>query len=188
MEDASQFEADGTELAPGSLRLGGYVIITSDVDRSIDWHERIFGFSVVNRSDYELDHEGEKLLVRQAFLEGMGVALEIMSTPRTTDGVWPVPPHHLFTAAFKTLIISTPDVAEATRSLHARGASFVWANFVLPDGNACSLITDPDGNLYELLGPPGTVGEDVIPLQSELDDYPPRAAIGPPRLAGAIPD
>jgi glyoxylase I family protein len=166
----------------GKMRVGGIVVIATEIRDSIDWYSRVLDFRLVAENTVTTEDDGELTEIKQAFLEGLGVALEIMSSSRTKRLDWPVPPRHLYTATIKAIIFKTDDVAETTRSLRTREANFIWSNHMLPDGNSCSLITDPDGNLIEVLGPPGTPRSEETFIHKGSSEYPPKKAMSPPRL------
>lgn len=171
---------DGRLIA--EFRVGSIVLIATDIDRIIQWYVDILGCRLVGRNSANVADGDAVLEIRQAWLEGMGMSFELLSTDRTRPDPFVRPPRHLDRRGYGTLMITTSDVAEATRALARRGVDFVWADWMLPDGKSCSLFTDPDGNMLLLIGAPGTPRAGEVGTW-DLGDYPSRQAKGPPRLA-----
>ena len=121
-----------------------FAISVPDLEASIAWYERIFGFTVIQRSvipgiDAKVSH-----------MQGPGFQLELFQVP----GAHPlpagrsVPNADLMTHGNKHMALGVVDGPKAKAELEALGVSIVKVAEI--DGTYDVFITDSAGNLIEV--------------------------------------
>lgn len=119
----------------------------ADLDASVAWYGRMFGFEEESRLKIEA------IPATVAFIRCGDFRVELFQVP----GARPLPderrdPHlDLATHGCKHICLETPDVPAAVLQLRQRGADIVFERTV--DGNRICFIRDNTGNLIELIGP-----------------------------------
>ncbi len=118
----------------------------SDFEGSIDWYERILGFSVQGR------FHNPAIPAHMAMLRNGDMHVELLCVP----GAAPVPPERkvpdedLKTCGNKHICFGCADVAAVIEDIRARGGDVVW----IKDnggGRVNAFIRDHEGNLIEFM-------------------------------------
>lgn len=119
-------------------------ISVADFEESIEWYGRIFGFSVIDRS--EIPGTG----IRVAHLQGVGFQLEIFCAPESN--ALPedrrVPNLDLLTQGNKHFSFGVKDAHKAKEDMEAMGVEIALVAEV--DGTYGVFIRDNTGNLIEI--------------------------------------
>ena len=119
-------------------------ISVADFEESIAWYERVFGFTVIDRS--EIPGTGIKV----SHMQGAGFLLEIFCAP----GADPlprerrIPNEDLLTQGNKHFSFGVPDAHKAKDEMEAMGVDIAFVAEV--DGTYGVFIRDNTGNLIEI--------------------------------------
>lgn len=121
-------------------------VSVADMDGSIDWWQRMLGFSLQRR--YRL----ESIPAEIAVLANGAVHVELLSVPnaRPASIERHVPDDDLQTCGNKHIALSVENVRATVDLLRGRGVDIVWVKD-LPNGRSASFIRDNEGNLIELV-------------------------------------
>ena len=121
---------DGPHYRPSVvLQLG-----VSDLDKAIDFYERVLGFTTTERrDDLKFAHVATNV-------PGLELGLSVGSALKGTGAA--------------IVNISVIDVAAARTLLESRGVVFTGPTQVIPGKVALAGFRDPDGNQLRLAGPP----------------------------------
>ena len=123
-------------------------VTVEDLDRSVAWYARAFGFDVQLAFDLP---DG----VRGAMLRApAGARIELFEVPGSTPGLnWADPPTAMRTRGFGHVAFEVDDIDGAYATLIEAGATEVWPPQRSPEpGRRMAFVHDPDGNLLELIG------------------------------------
>lgn len=127
-----------------------YAISVADLEETIGWYSRVFGFTVVDRS--EIPDTG----ARVAHMQGNGFLLEIFEA----EGAAPlpedrrIPNRDLMTHGNKHVSFGVPDGKKAKTDLEALGVEIAMVAEV--DGTYGVFIRDNTGNLIEIFEEAGS--------------------------------
>lgn len=119
-------------------------ISVADFEESIAWYEKVFGFTVIDRS--EIPGTGIKV----SHMQGEGFLLEIFCAP----DAHPLPPSRripnedLMTHGNKHFSFGVPDAHKAKEEMEAMGVDIAFIAEV--DGTYGVFIRDNTGNLIEI--------------------------------------
>ena len=121
-------------------------LVVRDLEASIAWYGRMFGFAETRRLTMT------DLGMRIAFVERGAMMMELVETEEFQPQVRPDPPHYLSLQGVSQMSFHVIDADAALSRAEAAGATIVWPVARNTDlaVKAC-LIRDPDGNLIELL-------------------------------------
>jgi catechol 2,3-dioxygenase-like lactoylglutathione lyase family enzyme len=121
-------------------------VSVADMDGSIDWWQRMLGFSLLRR--YWLDSIPAEI----AMLANGAVHVELLCSPdaRPASPERRVPDDDLKTCGNKHVAFSVADVRGLAERLRARGVDVVWIKD-LPGGRSAAFIRDNEDNLIELV-------------------------------------
>ncbi len=129
------------------LKINGinhFAISVADLEASVAWYERVFGFTVVDRS--EIPGTGVKV----CHMQGRGFLMEIFcpanGNPLPEDRR--VPNLDLLTHGNKHISFGVPDGHKAKEELEAMGVDVAFVAEV--DGTYGVFIRDNTGNLIEI--------------------------------------
>jgi catechol 2,3-dioxygenase-like lactoylglutathione lyase family enzyme len=132
-------------MALATATLNSVAMSVSDIDRSVDWFERVLDFRCVRRSALPA------LQAEFAIVARRDLTIELVEMPTAHRAPMPVvdPPHHLGPTGYNSLAFDVDDLAAATSALAAHGVPIVWAQRLLDprSGLRSTLVRDPDGNL-----------------------------------------
>ncbi|MFM0227329.1 VOC family protein [Paraburkholderia dipogonis] len=130
------------------LRVNNVALATGDLDASIAWYEKVFGFVVSERGRF--DAVGADF----AMIEAAGMRIELVSRPYAEhQRVDRTPaPHHLDVLGYKAVVFETDDLAAATAALRQHGVELLWADQPLNAGRSSTMLRDPEGNLINIFG------------------------------------
>ena len=117
-----------------------------DIDGSIDWWQRMLGFTLERR--YVL----ESIPAEIAMMANGALHVELLCKPgsRPADAERRVPDDDLQTCGNKHIALSVANVRAMVEVLKAKGVDVVWVKD-LPNGRSASFIRDNEGNLIELV-------------------------------------
>jgi len=116
-------------------------IAVADLDKSIDFYERILGFKTTERRD------DLKFAHVQTNVPGLELGLTAGGTLKGTGAV--------------VINIEVVDVVATRKLLESRGVTFVGPTQIIPGKVALAGFHDPDGNRLSLAGvPPKTAKQD----------------------------
>ena len=119
-------------------------ISVADFEESIEWYKRVFGFTVIDRS--EIPGTGIKV----SHMQGPGFQLEIFCAPQSN----PLPPSRripnedLLTQGNKHFSFGVKDAHKAKDEMEAMGVDIAFIAEV--DGTYGVFIRDNTGNLIEI--------------------------------------
>lgn len=106
----------------------------SDLDKAIDFYERVLGFTITERrDDLKFAHVATNV-------PGLELGLSVGSPLKGTGAA--------------IVNISVVDVGSARKVLESRGVVFSGPTQVIPGKVALAGFRDPDGNQLRLAGPP----------------------------------
>lgn len=134
-------------------------VSVADMDGSVDWWQRMLGFTLQRR--YVL----ESIPAEIAMLANGALHVELLrvTEPRPADTERRVPDDDLRTCGNKHIALSVADVRAMVETLRAKGVDVVWVKD-LPNGRSASFIRDNEGNLIELVQfPKVSEGLAVVP-------------------------
>ncbi len=120
-----------------------------DLERSVAWYSRAFGFE----AEVEFELPGD---VRGAMLQTAGGArVELFEVPAAEAGIsWADPPEAMRTGGFGHVALETDDLDAAYATALEAGAAPVWSPRQSPEpGRRMAFVHSPDGHLIELIGP-----------------------------------
>ena len=133
------------------LEFDNVAISVTDLDRSIEFYERVFGFTVAYRT-YSDAVEAQFVL-----LQIPGMRIELLSRPGVERSPAMTPGPHLATSGLKAIVFRTQDLEAVTDRFDSLGLTLVWRlRSVSADGLRATMIRDPDGNLINVLSYPTT--------------------------------
>lgn len=121
-----------------------FAISVADLEESIEWYSRVWGFTVIDRSEIP----GEN--VKVAHLQGKGFILEIFAA----EGSQPlaeyrkIPNDDLRVQGNKHISFGVPDGPKAKAEMEAMGVEIVFIAIV--DNTWGCFIHDNSGNLIEV--------------------------------------
>ena len=134
-----------TRPALDAATLNNITISVMDLDRAIDWYERVMCFSLTRRGTFPA------LEASYAFMKRKDYALELIQVPAAhrLPAIDADPPGHLGPTGFKALVLDVDDLSAATAELIAHEVAIVWNQQLLdPEtGLTSTLVRDPEGNL-----------------------------------------
>ena len=131
------------------LEFDNVAISVTDLDQSIAWYERVFGFTVAYRT-YSDAVEAHFVL-----LEIKGLRIELLSRPGIKRSPDMTPGPHLSTSGLKAIVFRTHDLEAVTARFESFDLELVWKlRAVSADGLRATMIRDPDGNLINVLSYP----------------------------------
>jgi catechol 2,3-dioxygenase-like lactoylglutathione lyase family enzyme len=148
------------------MRLHHAGVSVPDLDRALKWYCGALGLTPGFR--FEVPPAG----LRGAFALGHGGAgVELLEQSGATPGVpRPDPPSANAVHGYNHVCFEVADLEEAYARVVALGAVGVWAPRDSPEpGVRMAFVTDPDGNLIELLQPavPPAVDHAAGPAQGD---------------------
>ena len=120
-------------------------VVTTDMERLIDFSEGILGFKVRERFEVEAGKGSAQLKEVANLALEEGAVIELFST---TAGVPPDPEYNAppFEAGFRLMAIEVEDLDEAVEYLTGKGIEVNRAH----KANPARWIRDPDGNMLIL--------------------------------------
>lgn len=127
----------------------GVAIVVSDLDASVRWYSDVLGFELVSKTRFE------PIKADIAFMKCGDVQIELMHGPEgiKLPELFAAPPEHIRPIGSKSLILSTPNLAEVTEALVKKGVIVLWQNLALDDsGKRNTAIRDADGNFISIFG------------------------------------
>ncbi len=141
-----------------ALKINGvnhFAISVPDLEETLAWYERVFGFTVYDRS--EIPGAGIKV----AHMRGKGFILEVFApegaNPLPEDRK--VPNQDLMTNGNKHISFGVPDGHAAKAQLEAMGVEVAMVAEV--DGTYAVFIRDNTGNLIEIFEEKGPWWDDI---------------------------
>lgn len=135
-----------------------FAISVPDMDETLKWYSRVFGFEVFDRS--EIPGTG----IRVAHMAGHGLILEVFNPPggSTLPESRTIPNEDLLTNGNKHISFGVPDGNAAKRELEAEGVEIVMEAKV--DDTYGIFIHDNTGNLIEIFEEKGPWYEKIRQL------------------------
>ena len=135
-------------------------VVTTDMERLIDFYEGILGFKVRERFEVEAGTGSAQLKEVANLTLGEGAVIELFSTDA---GVPPDPEYNAppFEAGFRLMAIEVEDMDQAVEYLTSKGIEVNRAH----KANPARWIKDPDGNMLILF--PSIVYENYRKLDKE---------------------
>ena len=121
-----------------------FAISVADLEESIEWYSRIWGFTVIDRSEIP----GQN--VKVAHLQGKGFILEIFEAAgsESLPAYRKIPNEDLKVQGNKHISFGVPDGPKAKAEMEALGVDIVFIAEV--DGTWGCFIHDNSGNLIEI--------------------------------------
>ena len=121
-----------------------FAISVADLEESIEWYSRIWGFTVIDRSEIP----GQN--VKVAHLQGKGFILEIFEAAgsESLPAYRRIPNEDLKVQGNKHISFGVPDGPKAKAEMEALGVDIVFIAEV--DGTWGCFIHDNSGNLIEI--------------------------------------
>lgn len=139
-----------------------FAISVPDMEASVAWYERVFGFKVFDRS--EIPGAG----IRVSHMVSRGLVLEIFQAPNAAplpeDRT--VPNRDLMTHGNKHISFGVPDGPAAKAELEALGVEIVMVAEV--DNTYGLFIRDNSGNLIEIFEEAGLWWEKVCKMRESF--------------------
>ena len=135
-------------------------VVTTDMERFIDFYEGILGFKVRERFEVEAGTGSAQLKEVANLTLGEGAVIELFSTDAgaSPDPEYNAPP---FEAGFRLMAIEVEDMDQAVEYLTSKGIEVNRAH----KANPARWIKDPDGNMLILF--PSIVYENYRKLDKE---------------------
>lgn len=131
------------------VQFDNVAVSVTDLDQSIAFYERVFGFTVSYRT------YSEAVEAHFVLLEIPGMRIELLSRPGIELSPAMTPGPHLATSGLKAIVFRTHDLEAVTRRFESLGLALVWRlKSVSADGLRATMIRDPDGNLINVLSYP----------------------------------
>lgn len=132
-------------------------ISVPDVNASVEWYRRVFGFRPVSQADLE---NGASF----AMIERNGVVLELLKVREQQP--MPMlnqdPPNHLRYLGVKNFCFWVDDMDTTMRELRGQNVKFVWEARELPEvGSRVTMIRDNNDNLIALWERRGRVWQEL---------------------------
>lgn len=126
-------------------------VAVTDMDQSITWYKRVFGFEVAYRT-YSTAVQADFVL-----LEISGLRIELLSKPAIERSPEITPESLLSVSGLKAIVFRTRDLEAVTARFERLDLTFVWKlRSISADGLRATMIRDPDGNLINVLSYPDT--------------------------------
>jgi catechol 2,3-dioxygenase-like lactoylglutathione lyase family enzyme len=126
------------------LALSHIGINVSNLDRSLGYYRRVFGYQLVYDNDAKEEHDHVLIGV----IAGTAVELVKKAAPGGHVAPRPVDPNSI---GFSGITFSVKDVDEAYTALEHEGLANMDPPVTLPNGIRLVLFRDPDGNLLEVI-------------------------------------
>lgn len=135
------------------LEFDNVAVSVTDLAKSLEWYQRVFGFEVVYRT-FSTVVDAELVII-----ERDGARIELLSQRRARlhPDAPIVPGPHLRTSGLKAIVFRTDDLEAITAYLESCDVTFEWKVQTLSaDGLRSTMVRDPDGILINILTYPTT--------------------------------
>ena len=121
-----------------------FAISVCDLDESVAWYERVFGFSIISRSVIP------GIGVKVCHMQGPGFIMEIFcpADPKPLSDDRKVPNLDLLTAGNKHICFGVPNARVLLKEFEELGVNVAFIAEV--DGTYAIFINDNTGNLIEI--------------------------------------
>ncbi|RSD10232.1 VOC family protein [Amycolatopsis eburnea] len=138
-------------MAHANLDFDNVAVSVTDLDRSLEWYERVLGFKVLYRT-FSTAVNAELVVIHR---DGARIELLLQDGARRNPDADIVPGPHLKTSGVKAIVFRTDDLEGITEYLESCNVTFDWKVRTLSaDGLRSTMIRDPDGVLINVLSYP----------------------------------
>ncbi|MDL5160521.1 VOC family protein [Actinomycetospora termitidis] len=138
-------------MTQAGLEFDNVAVSVTDLDRSLEWYERVLGFQVFYRT-FSTAVGAELVVIQRG---GARIELLLKDGARRNPEADVVPGPHLLTTGVKAIVFRTDDLEGITEYLESCDVTFDWKVRTLSaDGLRSTMIRDPDGVLINVLSYP----------------------------------
>lgn len=135
------------------LEFDNVAVSVTDLTKSLEWYQRVFGFEVVYRT-FSTVVDAELVIIERGAAR---IELLAQRGAREHPDAPIVPGPHLQTSGLKAIVFRTDDLEGITAYLETCSVQFEWKIQTLSaDGLRSTMVRDPDGVLINVLDYPTT--------------------------------